>query len=81
MKAHVTRATKDVPPRTHNLVRLAEVAIIHISEDQRQFMREFDEYQLEGRYPIEPPAQIDSESAGADFYNAEELLEWLKKQS
>ena len=31
LKAHVTRQTKDVPPRSHNLIRLAKLA--HLNPD------------------------------------------------
>ena len=51
LKAHVTRQTKDVPPRTHNLIRLSEIAGLKLNPEQEQFLRKFGVYQLEGRYP------------------------------
>jgi HEPN domain-containing protein len=48
LKAHVTRQTKDVPPRIHNLVRLAKLADLNLNPDQLEFLREFNLYQLEG---------------------------------
>jgi len=48
LKAHVTRKTNDVPPKIHNLVRLAEVAELSLTPEQIGFLRSFDMYQLEG---------------------------------
>ena len=41
LKAHVTRQTKDVPPRTHNLVRLAEIAELSLSPEQTSLLGGF----------------------------------------
>ena len=42
LKAHVVRAKRDVPPRIHNLVRLAQLAEMKLNEEQEQFLRRFD---------------------------------------
>jgi len=51
VKAHAVHTTRDDPPRIHNLVRLAQVAGLKLNNDQERFLRRFDLYQLEGRYP------------------------------
>ena len=52
LKAHVCRTTRDVPPRMHPLLRLAERSELALSEEQRAFLAHFDRYQIEGRYRI-----------------------------
>jgi len=36
LKAHVTKRIKDIPPRIHNLVRLAEIANLNLDQEQEQ---------------------------------------------
>ena len=80
IKAHVTRHTKDVPPRIHNLVRLAEMAGLSLSPEQVKFLRSFDLYQLEGRYPDSTQVLMDSRIAREKLTLAGEMLKWLKAQ-
>ena len=39
LKAHVSKATEAVPPRTHDLLRLAELAGISLPSPRRMFWR------------------------------------------
>ncbi|MBW8041822.1 MAG: HEPN domain-containing protein [Planctomycetes bacterium] len=80
LKAHVTRQTEDIPPRIHNLVRLAEIAELCLSPEQARFLRGFDVYQLEGRYPDSAQVLLDLETAQDKLTLAEEMLKWLKAQ-
>ena len=80
LKAHVTRQTKDVPPRIHNLIRLAEMAGLHLEPEQAGFLRSFDMYQLEGRYPDSAHLIIDSKTAGEKLALSGDILQWLKAQ-
>ncbi|HPO10420.1 MAG TPA: HEPN domain-containing protein [bacterium] len=61
LKAHVSRVTLSVPPKTHTLLRLSELAGLALDSDRREFLAVFDRYQLEGRYPemMEPPPGCD----------------------
>jgi HEPN domain-containing protein len=79
IKAHVTKTTNEVPPRIHNLRRLAKVAGISLPQTRDDFLREFDRYQTEGRYPFQLPT-IDPAVALQDFAGAEEMKEWFKNQ-
>jgi len=78
LKALVVRQTKTVPPKIHNLERLAELAGIRLSPEQKKFFAEFEAYQLIGRYPDAAKARIDPQTARKDFSAAEEKLKWLK---
>ena len=51
LKAHIVKKTRDLPPRIHNLIRLAGAAEIPLDLEQEKFVREFGIYQIEGRYP------------------------------
>ena len=80
LKAHVTSQTKDVPPRIHNLIRLAEIAGLKLDAEHEQFLREFGVYRLEGRYPDSEQVPIDSDLARDELSRTKEMLLWLKKQ-
>lgn len=80
LKAHVTKRTGDIPPRMHNLVRLAELAFPKLDGERRELLHELGVYQLEGRYPDSEQIRLDSGIATEEILRAEEMLEWLKKQ-
>lgn len=80
LKAHVTRRTEDVPPRTHNLARLAEIAELSLSPKQKAFLREFEIYQLEGRYPDAGEISLDAQTAMREVSQGEEILRWLNRK-
>lgn len=80
LKAHVCRATQDLAPRTHALLRLVELSQLRVSPEQRLFLSEFDRYQVEGRYPedlISPPSP---EEGRVQLEKAREILQWLMQQ-
>lgn len=41
----------NTPPRTHNLVRLAKETHLNLTQEQLLFLEEFNDFQMEGRYP------------------------------
>jgi HEPN domain-containing protein len=51
LKAEVCRATTDVAPRVHNLVRLAELANLTFGLGQIDALAELNAFNIEGRYP------------------------------
>jgi len=51
-KAHwVKDNISNTPPKIHNLVTLADRTKLQISEDDRNFFFNMNQFQLEGRYP------------------------------
>ena len=80
LKAHVTKQTKDIPPRIHNLVRLAEIADLKLDQEQEQLLREFGVHQLQGRYPDSEEFSLGSSFGKKEISRAERMLSWLKKQ-
>ena len=81
LKAHVCRISHDMAPRTHALLRLAELSRLTLSEEQRMFLSEFDRYQIEGRYPQDFAPRPTAEEGRAQFRKAEEVFRWLMQQS
>jgi HEPN domain-containing protein len=80
LKAHVCRATQNLAPKTHNLIRLVELSDLRFSRTHQIFLAGFDMYQLEGRYPDSLPEPPSKDKALRDLQIAEEILQWLRKQ-
>ena len=68
-------------PRMHNLVRLAELAEIHLSQEQTDTLAELNEFNIQGRYPesLSPPP-TPAEAQGY-LIQAEGILQWLNSRS
>ena len=77
LKAHVCKQTSEVPPKMHNLARLAEKAGLVLEPEQRDFLLAFDIHQLEGRYPDMVPAPLDQDAAREELAGAERVCQWL----
>ena len=80
LKAYVSKATDAVPPRTHDLLRLAELAGISLAVPRRTFMARLQRYCLEGRYPDLPPETPAWDEARSELDEAQETRSWLVKQ-
>lgn len=78
LKAHVVLKINEVPPKIHNLIRLSEIAEITIEPEMSVFLRSFDMYQLEGRYPDYGKVILDSTIVLKKLTKAGEVLQWLK---
>ena len=79
LKAHVCRVTKDIAPRLHNLVRLAELAELDLKAAQVDILAEMNSFNIEGRYHdtlSSPPSQ---EEAQHYMTQADEVFQWLIK--
>ncbi|RLC68660.1 MAG: DNA-binding protein [Chloroflexi bacterium] len=80
LKAHVCRHTQDLAPRLHNLVRLAELAALPLSQAQIDILAEMNAFNIEGRYPdslIPPPSQSEAREY---LRRVEEVYRWLMNQ-
>jgi HEPN domain-containing protein len=80
LKAHICRATNNLAPRIHSLLRLAESSDLNLSEDQFAFLARFDRYQIEGRYPDALPSAPGLETTRQELEKVAEILEWMNKQ-
>jgi len=80
LKAHVAKATHDMPPRIHDLVRLADLAGVAVSLERREFLARMQQYCLAGRYPdyqAPVPSQVPAQN---ELRETQEMLLWLTSQ-
>jgi HEPN domain-containing protein len=80
LKALVCRHTQEMAPKIHSLVRLAELAGLQPSPEQRDVLAEMNAFHLEGRYPEALTPEPALEEAQAYVARAEEVLRWLTSQ-
>lgn len=77
LKGHIYRDQREVPPRIHNLVRLAELTKMKFDELQRDILSEMTDFNLSGRYPEMTDSQYTAQEAEAYLSRAREVLQWL----
>ncbi len=80
LKAHVCRATDELAPPIHNLVRLAARAAIELSDEQIDLLAEVNEFNIEGRYPDTRLPGPSIEEAIGYLSRIDEVLTCLKAQ-
>jgi HEPN domain-containing protein len=70
-----------LPPKTHNLVKLAENTNIVLDADQNFFLDEVNDFNLEVRYPEyrrEFYKKCTQDFAEPYFVRIKEMLQWIK---
>ena len=80
LKAHVAKRTESVPPRIHNLARLAEIAGIALNREQKSLFGDLMEYHISARYDelgCEEPAAA---QAREWIEQAQEVIAWLMNE-
>lgn len=81
LKALVTKNTNQFPPKTHDLLRLAELSKIEIDETRKEFLAKLSFYYIETRYPEEIAKiskDINRKTAFEYLNSTKELLRWLR---
>lgn len=76
LKAHVCKETRDLAPRIHNLVRLAELAALKLDEQQLDILADMNIFNIHGRYPTSP-ASPTLEQAESYIARADGVFRWL----
>ncbi len=80
LKAHVCRKIQNLPPRIHNLSRLAELTSLSLTQTQKDILAEMNAFNLEGRYP-DPLMTVPTQIEAKHYMNrAEEVYQWLMNQ-
>ena len=79
-KAHIVKQTKRLPPKIHNLLVLAEMGEVSLSEERNDFCGRINLYNIEARYPNLSIPTPTLERAKEYFEQTKELMEWLIKQ-
>lgn len=77
IKAHVVKQTKDIAPRSHNLIYLSEMADLIFEDDDEIFLGILMKYQLQGRYPDYNPVIPGKTMVNGYLDQTEKLLKWL----
>lgn len=82
MKAiYVQNNDNKIPPKIHNLVRLAEVALVNINEKEKTILDMINDFNLEVRYPEyknEFYKICTKEFAEEKINQIKEFYQWLK---
>lgn len=72
-----------IPPKTHNLVKLANLASVNLNREQEIFLDEVNDFNLETRYPDYKFAfyqRCTKEFTEAYFHRIKDQYQWLKSQ-
>lgn len=72
-----------IPPKTHNLIKLAKLSKIPLTDDQRIFLDEVNDFNLEVRYPEyrnEFYKICTKKFTEKYFLKIQEVEQWLKSQ-
>lgn len=80
LKALIATRTRELPPRLHHLMRLADVAGIKVEENQADFLRELSAYYIQTRYPEEiadMSSEVKEGIAREILIKTEEVVLWL----
>lgn len=80
IKAHYVKKTKEIAPRSHNLIYLSEGAKVEFDDDNQVFLGILMKYQLQGRYPDYNPVLPDILKVNEYFEKTKILLQWLKER-
>ena len=84
LKAHYVQGNENqMPPRIHNLVKLSEKSFIKLTEEQKSFLDEVTDFNLEVRYPgykKEFQKKCTKEFCERKFSKIKEQYKWLKSQ-
>jgi HEPN domain-containing protein len=80
LKALIAKRTRELPPRLHNLMRLAEVAALTIPEDTAHLFRRLTDFYIASRYPEELEVatwNVDASQVQQTYVATERVLQWL----
>jgi HEPN domain-containing protein len=77
LKAHVCAKTLNVPPRIHNLLILAEIAGLRLSQGYRKTLAALNAFCLAGRYPEALPPAPTAAQARTILKRSGDAFAWL----
>jgi len=83
IKSLIAARTQEVPPRLHNLMRLAEHASLDIDPAMARTLRMLTAYYVESRYPDELDSisrSASKELAAEVLASTAKVLQWLNSQ-
>lgn len=77
---YVQDNNNQIPPKLHDLVRLAELTKLALTDDQRIFLDEVNEFNIEARYPDYKQSfykKCNEQYAANYFEKIKEFYAWL----
>jgi HEPN domain-containing protein len=80
LKALLVKETGELPPKSHNLNYIQELAKVEVTEEQRLLMSVLMKYQLEGRYPDYKPDTPSFDIINDYLSRTKELLICLRQK-
>ena len=85
LKAVIANIAGEVPPKIHDLIKLALKSEIYgsLSEKQLAFLEELDPFNIEARYPdykVKIEETLNQEKCGRILKETEDFLCWIKKK-
>lgn len=83
LKAAVTERTAQPPPRTHNLILLAQLAQLSVPREHAEFIGKIGDASIVTRYPQDlSQALTEYTEPMARLYlqHSKEVLRWIKEQ-
>ncbi|MEK6765630.1 MAG: HEPN domain-containing protein [Planctomycetota bacterium] len=83
LKAFYVRDKQEMPPKIHNLVKLAENTKLSLTEDQFAFLADVNDFSIEARYPDAKFSFYQTctrEFTEGQFSKIKEMYKWLLSQ-
>lgn len=83
LKAYFVKRYNKLPPKIHNLIRLAEMANLELTEEQKVFLDEVNDFNLAIRYPdykFEFYKKCTEDFTKQYFKGIKEFYKWLLSQ-
>ncbi|MFH0766213.1 MAG: HEPN domain-containing protein [Calditrichota bacterium] len=80
LKALIIFQTGEDAPYIHNLLRLAEIAELKLEPIHDQLLRDFNIFNIVGRYPWQSLEPITAAEAKRELKRAKEFKDWLKNK-
>ena len=83
LKAVYARDCQTIPPKIHDLTRLAEATKLTLTTAQKDFLDKVNDFHIEARYPDEKFAfyqRCTHEFADENLTQIKERYKWLKSQ-
>jgi HEPN domain-containing protein len=80
LKAHVCKNTNQLAPKIHNLISLVKLAGLNMSDTFTHVLSDMNDFNLEGRYPVESVAPMSKTEGHDNMSNATKVFQWLIHQ-
>ncbi len=80
LKAHLVKNTNQIPPKIHDLLRLADLAQLDLDAGRRAILAKLQEFCLAGRYPDWRSADPPPADAETKLRETEEVCSWLQNR-